>query len=1092
MKKRLIALFLVLVMVFCCVPPVAQADEPAPEITRTIMLYDCGADLEGNYGMATWNLYQVLKANFSASEKVRFVVMTGGALEWWLESEYLYDPATGTAPEAISGEYNQIWEAYGLDAVNEAYRGKLVLLDGDGVSGDGEDAVSGWNELMTDPETLKAFINYSVEKYPAEKYDLILWDHGGGPDTGFGIDMHEPWGDSMSFAGLVDALSDNAVTRGGGKFDFIDFDACLMGSAELLLGLADYMDYYISSPETEPGYGQDYTGWLNALGKDPGMNGFDLGKIVVDDFISFYTDGEGAGQSGTLGVIDVQKLFDRGFIDALIDLTDQMAAEAKRDISFYDELSAAAKSIGYGSYGCDLGTLTGVLGVAILEGDGSEENAYTQLAKTFAKILSDETIVYDGATADITGEQTFWINADGKLRYEALNPSGLYLFFPPKSSPTSMLSYYSAVTEVIEKLPANDPRTVFLSKHLNTALAYTLIELSGTAVTTLIKRGMEKSEVGYDEVKAYWLEPLYEPDPEFPDLLDDTLWSGSNGRDIEHVVTACGGEEAVKSWLDSLIRHQAVEAIDVDNIRAYAVDEPDGTGYIIEFNDTTRRVIESVNYKLIAELPIAQEYLTPGSEKCDEYYTAASALLSVYPECADQFISETAGSESVPWDSFADWQAFMNATTSTWELSSIEEKWYAVKDADGILHMTQISDRGEKIFVACMLTEDENGDPIPLMDEEGMPVDNAFAILVFTNGKLSEISCYGADGSARYMTPSTLKKTITFTPVYLINVFGFFSFYVPISPPITVSPENFESIELVYTDIDNIPDIQDANGDGEKLTRKVVATDIYGAEIDISEAVMNPVGEFTSVKYAEVPHAVYNGKTQKPQIVVKGKTLTEGVDYSFVLLDDEIQFINAGEYKFMINGIGDYTGFKTCTYIIEPALTDVPAGEWYADAVGWALAENITFGTSNTTFSPNANCTRGQIVTFLWRAAGSPFPEEYDIPFTDVDEDSYCYLAVAWAVENGITVGTSATTFSPNDGCTRAQIVTFLWRAAGKPDPVSTTVSFTDVSESYYYPAVLWAVENGVTVGTSATTFSPDAICTRAQSVTFLYRNSGE
>lgn len=169
-------------------------------------------------------------------------------------------------------------------------------------------------------------------------------------------------------------------------------------------------------------------------------------------------------------------------------------------------------------------------------------------------------------------------------------------------------------------------------------------------------------------------------------------------------------------------------------------------------------------------------------------------------------------------------------------------------------------------------------------------------------------------------------------------------------------------------------------------------------------------------------------------------------------------------------------------------FVDVPADAYYYDAVLWAAKEGITSGTDAVHFSPNATCTRAQAVTFLWRAAGSPASKSSTMPFTDVAESAYYADAVLWAVENGITNGTSDTTFSPNATCSRAQIVTFLWRS--QESPAADTVNpFTDVAaDAYYNSAVLWAVENGITAGTTATTFSPNNDCTRAQIVTFLYR----
>ena len=169
-------------------------------------------------------------------------------------------------------------------------------------------------------------------------------------------------------------------------------------------------------------------------------------------------------------------------------------------------------------------------------------------------------------------------------------------------------------------------------------------------------------------------------------------------------------------------------------------------------------------------------------------------------------------------------------------------------------------------------------------------------------------------------------------------------------------------------------------------------------------------------------------------------------------------------------------------------FVDVATGSYYEDAVDWAVENGITKGTDDTHFSPDGICTRAQAVTFLWRTAGSPKPEIRTMPFTDVPVGSYYYDAVLWAVENGITKGTSDTTFSPNMTCTRAQIVAFLWRSEKSP-AAGTANPFADVkSTAYYADAVLWAVKENITKGTTSKTFSPNADCTRAQIVTFLWR----
>ena len=190
----------------------------------------------------------------------------------------------------------------------------------------------------------------------------------------------------------------------------------------------------------------------------------------------------------------------------------------------------------------------------------------------------------------------------------------------------------------------------------------------------------------------------------------------------------------------------------------------------------------------------------------------------------------------------------------------------------------------------------------------------------------------------------------------------------------------------------------------------------------------------------------------------------------------------------------------TGTVAIKIAQTmnfaDVKPTDYFYNPVKWAVNKNITKGTSATTFSPYKTCTRAEIVTFLWRDAGSPMPTTSRHPFTDVSYSmgSDFYNAILWANQMGITAGTTTTTFSPNKTCTRAEIVTFLWRYAKKPVGYGSNNPFTDVNKTDhapYYDAILWAVSKGITTGSTTTTFSPNGTCTRGEAVTFLYRFEG-
>ena len=209
-------------------------------------------------------------------------------------------------------------------------------------------------------------------------------------------------------------------------------------------------------------------------------------------------------------------------------------------------------------------------------------------------------------------------------------------------------------------------------------------------------------------------------------------------------------------------------------------------------------------------------------------------------------------------------------------------------------------------------------------------------------------------------------------------------------------------------------------------------------------------------------------------VKIDGKSIGAVRSYTF----ENVRHAHTIEVSFMKAGGNPQTG----------VFVDVATGSYYEDAVDWAVENGVTTGVSANRFDPNGVCTRAQAVTFLWRAAGSPAPRSRTMPFADVPAGSYYYDAVLWAVENGITKGTSDTRFSPDATCSRAQIVAFLWRSEKSP-AASSRNPFTDVKPgAYYLDAVLWAVENGITKGTTAMKFSPDADCTRAQIVTFLWR----
>ena len=260
-------------------------------------------------------------------------------------------------------------------------------------------------------------------------------------------------------------------------------------------------------------------------------------------------------------------------------------------------------------------------------------------------------------------------------------------------------------------------------------------------------------------------------------------------------------------------------------------------------------------------------------------------------------------------------------------------------------------------------------------------------------------------------------------------------------------------------------------------------------------------GSSSAPTYSVTVDKTENGSvTVSPKSASKGDTVTVTVkpDSGYVLETLTVTDKNGNELTLKDKGDGKYT-FTMPAGKVEVKATfmednsmlnffyDVPNGAYFYEAVKWAVKNGITTGVGNDLFAPEQPCTRAQIVTFLWRAAGSPEPKGAASGMSDVVSGSYYEKAVAWAIENGVTTGTTTSTFSPDATCTRAQSVTFLYRALGKK--VESSANFTDVkSDAFYTDAVNWAVANNVTNGTSNTTFSPNADCTRAEIVTFLYR----
>lgn len=925
---------------------------------RTVMLYDCGSNLESWFGMATFNLLQVLKANFSEDEDVRFIVMTGGSKLWQTEKEYLsIDPElvpAGKPVDSISAEYNQIWEAKGAD--DPIYRvepsegpahGKMVLVDGDGVTGN--KPVKSKDELMSDPDTLKAFINYCETNYPAEKYDLILWNHGGGPVGGFGVDDHEEsiMPNTMPFIGIVDALRDNNVTKQGdddpsndAKFDFVDFDACLMNNVELNLILSDYMDYYIASPELEPGYGQEYSGWLNKVGQTPRIDTFELGKKIVDDFKEFYENGEGKGQDGTLAVVDVQKLMDSEFKDALLGMAGVMQNEVSKK-AFYDELRSNVEAIQYGDDDLfDLGNLASLLGVvktelAAQDGDGGDDpdhtaNDYLEFSKKISTVLENDEIIYAYGTDSICSKDKIVRKSDGSVELKDLYTSGMQLFFPQMNEPSSAAKYYDVIGAVIETIrdKEGDTRYQFLDAYRKAMIDYALVMETGKAISELINEAkVPKTDIDFNKVKTYWTEGQSDP------FVDDySEWSLTIKPLFDKRSLAGHTEAETEEWLDGVIKQQAAEALSVDNITASTVKQKRGTGYEIHISDVKKRVIKSVEMNASFELPALKKYLTDyfDSDQVAQLYNLANTSLGdiqavQYPPAEN-------------WQKMIDWY---NEDKSDWEIDPFDNEWYAIKDASGEIHVAAVYKESEdKIEVAC-ITGDIN--------------DPEKVVLIFNrdDGRLSEMY-YVTKSGDRPVKPSELTEEITLMPSVYVNMFGFQEYFLPISKnSFDISGANADDITLEKTKISEIKDISDADGDGKVINTRFTVTDIYDNSIDISDIVDNTESHLISIDLARTKPGYYTGENLEPQIEYLGEILQKDVDYEweFFKESDGPDLKEPGVYLLSVTGKGRFTDETvlpfTIIYSEEDAEAMIKEAQQKLENADAALSAAISSGDPN-------------------------------------------------------------------------------------------------------------------------------------------------
>ena len=650
----------------------AQNDSgPAPKAKRTIMYYEDGCDPETTAGAASANLVEAMNAEFD-NEQIRFIVITGGANQWQMESKYLRDQ-DGNRIKGISNEYNQIWELTGKADGEE--HGYMTLLDGDGVTGDGADAHTSENELMNDPATLTAFIDWVHQRYPAEHYNLMFWDHGHGPAYGYGVDEHrkdesgqyDP--SKMPVADIVRGISESDFITNGNKFDIIEFDCCMMGNFEIALAMQDYTDYYLGCPDVDPFPSLDYTALLNYLGENPEADSKELGRQTVNIYVDWFEQNPGESsinKAVTLCMVDTKKLKESGIVGHMKTIADIMRREAAQK-NFYDEIRSTKDDFQYAFPTLQsLETLVEQLGINLYELESLKDpylsNDYTEAAKAVCEILSneDEDVIYARSTSYSKAAKTVIgrNKTDGnvEIREPVVPLSGLTAFFVINGYFDEYASYDDAMQKLVGVLRDEEVKS-FISTYRKAVIDYKLIFETGAAVSAIVDSGTPAADVDLNKVKDYWNSQRTPEDENVWDLISPLI--ESRGADTD-------------AWLSEIINVQKKEVIDHDKVDIRLQSEGGKDYYRLNVKDTKKRLIDAPKVSLTAKMDNPPEGLF--TDEVYMEYEGEQVFDGLDPEEMDSFLDIIAGKKS------------------SYRIPRFDGTWYAVEDANGTKHIASIRD----------------------------------------------------------------------------------------------------------------------------------------------------------------------------------------------------------------------------------------------------------------------------------------------------------------------------------------------------------------------------------------------------------------
>ena len=648
----------------------AQDDsDPAPKAKRTIMYYEDGCDPETTAGAASANLVEAMNAEFD-NKQIRFIVITGGANQWHMDSKYLRDQ-DGNPIDEISNEYNQIWELTGRAEGEE--HGYMTLLDGDGVTGDGDAAKRSEDELMNDPTTLTAYINWVYARYPAEHYNLMFWDHGHGPAYGYGVDEHRKDESGqydprkMPVADIVRGISESEFIANEGKFDIIEFDCCMMGNFEIALALKDYTNYYLGCPDVDPFASLDYTAFLDFLGENPDADSKTLGRKTADIYVDWFEKNPGESsinKAVTLCMVDTKKLRESGIVGHMKTIADVLRQEAAQK-NFYDEIRSTKDDFQYAFPTLQsLETLAEQLGINLYELESLEDpylsNDYTDAAKAVCGILSNEEVIYARSTSYSKEDKTVigrnLTDGNVEIREPVVPLSGLTAFFVINGYYGEYASYDDAMQKLEGVLKDEDVKS-FISVYRKAVIDYKLIFEAGAAVSAIVDSGTPAGDVDLNRVKDYWRSQETPEGENVWDLISPLI--ESRGADTN-------------AWLSEVIDVQKNEVIDHDKVDIHLQSENGKDYYRLNIKDTKKRLIDVPKVSLTAKMDNPPEGLF--TDEVYMEYEGEQVFDGLDPEEMDSFLDIIAGKKS------------------SYRIPRFDGTWYAVEDANGTKHIASIGD----------------------------------------------------------------------------------------------------------------------------------------------------------------------------------------------------------------------------------------------------------------------------------------------------------------------------------------------------------------------------------------------------------------